>query len=206
MLEDVKAQLKAKVDASTAEVINHNREAKKLLDKKDDEIKALKSSIRNGTAESSRMNSEFKNLQKTLKAKEKEVYNLENYKTNQQETVKNAKREATNHKAEKVALEKRVKHLEKKVDDLKNKNTVIEMNNNISKSLSTMSTPITASSSMKVSSAAPPDVDDDSIGKSQTVSNSTVITISDDVIEECEEVDHRDGNKKDEVKKNLTRM
>ena len=50
MLEDVKAQLKAKVDASTAEVINHNREAKKLLDKKDDEIKALKSSIRNGTA------------------------------------------------------------------------------------------------------------------------------------------------------------
>ena len=51
-LDDVTAQheacrdiLAAHKDAAAAEVINHHKEIKKLLDKKDNEIKSLKASI-----------------------------------------------------------------------------------------------------------------------------------------------------------------
>ena len=53
-LDDVTAQheacrdiLAAHKDAAAAEVITHHKEMKKLVDKKDDEIKSLKASIKN---------------------------------------------------------------------------------------------------------------------------------------------------------------
>ena len=98
-LDDVTAQheacrdiLAAHKDAAAAEVINHHKEIKKLLDKKDNEIKSLKASIQNNNSENLRLNAEVKSLQKALKTKESEIYNLEKWKDNFQNTIRTTKK------------------------------------------------------------------------------------------------------------------
>ena len=76
---------------AAAEVIHHNETVKELFNKKEDEIKLLKTSIKNKVSECEMANAELKNIRKTIKSKEKEVYNLENVKLNQQETISSMK-------------------------------------------------------------------------------------------------------------------
>ena len=104
-----------------------------MLNIKDDEVKALKNSIKNGVSENSRIATEVKSLKKSVKAREKEIYDLENFKINIKESVKTAKIKAKEHESEKIKVERQVKHLEKKLDNLKKQQPRSESNNNISK-------------------------------------------------------------------------
>ena len=141
-------ELKAKIYAAAGEVLSHHREVKKVLDKKDDEVKALKISIKNGTSENARVDNELKILKKTLKAKEKYIYDLENFKLNSQEKLKISKRNATELKSEKIKLERQVKLQDKKIEDLKKNNSTLEMNNN---NLESKISSVPTSRSIKVS-------------------------------------------------------
>ena len=124
--------LQVKVDAAAGEVLHHHEELKKVLNIKDDEVKALKNSIKNGVSENSRIATEVKSLKKSVKAREKEIYDLENFKINIQESVKTAKIKAKEHESEKIKVERQVKHLEKKLENLKKQQSRAESNNNIS--------------------------------------------------------------------------
>ena len=104
---------------------------KRKLSFKDDDNKLLKNSLKSCTSENETLKSELKNLQKVIKAKDKEIYNLETYKYNNQESVKNAKQDAKGQRNEKEKYLKQVKVLEKKIEKLQqNHRTLVETNNN----------------------------------------------------------------------------
>ena len=76
-LADLNARLKASDDRNkdlkskaAAEVINHHVKLNDVLNKKDDEIKLLKASIKSSASEAERVNSEIRDFKKTLKSKE----------------------------------------------------------------------------------------------------------------------------------------
>ena len=73
------------------------------------------------TLDNEKLKGEIKNLQKVLKGKDKEIYNLETFKLNNLESVKNAKSNAKEHKEEKEKLIKLVKILEKKIETFERK-------------------------------------------------------------------------------------
>ena len=123
-LADVKAQLKiskentkeleTKVAAAESEVCKVYKETnnwKEALTKKDDDIKALKISIKNAAAEKHQISVDLLNNKKSLKLKNKEIHDLENYKINHQETVQNLKENVSNLKKERKTLEKKTKSL-----------------------------------------------------------------------------------------------
>ena len=112
---------KFKVETAVAEVTRSLKETEKLVSKKDDEIRALKNSIKTSTSDNERLRGEVKNLQKVLKEKDKEIYNLETFKANNLESVENAKSDAKEHKAEKQKLIKQIKTLNKKIETLEKK-------------------------------------------------------------------------------------
>ena len=152
-LAAVKSKLKASeslTSKAAAEVINHHETVKGLLNKKEDEIKLLKTSIKNKVSECEMANAELKNIRKTIKSKEKEVYNLENVKLNQQETISSMKMDSNRIKAEIVKLEKKIKLLEKKKEDFKhqNKTKTVEKNNSNS-SIQLSSSACTSASNSK---------------------------------------------------------
>ena len=101
-----------------------------MVSKKDDEIIALKNSIKTCTLDNEKLKGEIKNLQKVLKGKDKEIYNLETFKLNNLESVKNAKSNAKEHKEEKEKLIKLVKILEKKIETFERKRACSTENNN----------------------------------------------------------------------------
>jgi len=155
-LADVKAQLniskdntsefETKIAAAESEVLKVYKETKSLklvFAKKDDEIVALKTSIKNSTTQMEQTGLELLNLKKMLKSKDKEIYNLENYKINHQETVKALKENVRDIKKVNKALEKQAKNAEKKVVDLQKKKYA-EANNNkpVLPSPSTASVPV----------------------------------------------------------------
>ena len=122
---------KFKVETAVAEVTRSLKETEKLVSKKDDEIRALKNSIKTSTSDNERLRGEVKNLQKVLKEKDKEIYNLETFKANNLESVENAKSDAKEHKAEKQKLIKQIKTLNKKIETLEKKKACdTEKNNN----------------------------------------------------------------------------
>ena len=122
-LKKIKDELEAKGEAFITET-------QKKLSRKDDDNKVLKNSIKSCTSENETLKCELKNLQKVIKAKDKEIYNLEKYKYNNQESVKNAKQDAKEQKKEKENYLKQVKLLEKKIEKFQKPKTLVETNNN----------------------------------------------------------------------------
>ena len=122
-LKKIKDELEAKGEAFITET-------QKKLSRKDDDNKVLKNSIRSCTSENETLKCELKNLHKVIKAKDKEIYNLEKYKYNNQESVKNAKQDAKEQKKEKENYLKQVKLLEKKIEKFQKPKTLVETNNN----------------------------------------------------------------------------
>ena len=102
--ENKNKDLDFKANEAAREVVKHRTKLQEILSKKDDEIKLFKSLTRTATSETEKVNSELKSLRKSLKAKEKEVYNLENCNTNHQNTIKILKREAIESKSESTKL------------------------------------------------------------------------------------------------------
>ena len=140
---DVKAQLKAakdiisvietKVEVAEAEAYQLHKSIKKwkeALERNDDEIKILKSTIKSNNSEKVKNSTELISLKKVLKLRDKEIYDLENCNIDQQGTIKSLKLNESESKKEKVKLEKQAKNLEKKILNLKKKNCSPEFINN----------------------------------------------------------------------------
>ena len=123
-------EINSKVEAAVADVTRRHKATERLVSKKDDEIIALKNSIKTCTLDNEKLKGEIKNLQKVLKGKDKEIYNLETFKLNNLESVKNAKSNAKEHKEEKEKLIKLVKILEKKIETFERKRACSTENNN----------------------------------------------------------------------------
>ena len=113
-------ELRAKVRTAVADINRHHRESEKILTRKDDENKITANSLKNCTSENKKLKGELQNLNKIVKIKDKEIYNLETYKYNNQEAVRNNKNDAKEQKTEKektgenVRKEKR-RHSETKI-------------------------------------------------------------------------------------------
>ena len=88
---DITKELEHTIAAAESEayrVYTKGKHWKDAVTMKDDEIKALKTSIKNSIDEKQQMSLDIQNLKKSLKLKDKEVHSLERYKTSHQETVK----------------------------------------------------------------------------------------------------------------------
>ena len=126
--KDITSEIETKVEAAEAEVYKVHKNTmkwKEALAVKDDEIKLLKTTIKNNNSENLRNNTEIKSLKKILKSREQEAHNLENCNLNLKETITNLKANASEFKKEKKILESNAKSLEKKVLNLQK-----ESNNN----------------------------------------------------------------------------
>ena len=124
--------LQRKLEEAVSKGNRNNKEAEKLIARKDGECAALKNSIKNCTYENESLKRELKDVNKVLKSKKKEIYNLETFNYNNQDAVKMAKTDAKEQKAEKEKQIKKVNMLEKKLDNLqKQTNSTLEKNNNI---------------------------------------------------------------------------
>ena len=89
--KNITSELEKKIAAAESEVCKVFRESnhwKEALTKKDDEITALKTSIKNSIGEKQQLSVDLQNQKKSLKLKDKEIHSLEIYKINHQETVK----------------------------------------------------------------------------------------------------------------------
>ena len=130
--KNITSELEKKIAAAESEVCKVFRESKhwkEALTKKDDEITALKTSIKNSIGEKQQLSVDLQNQKKSLKLKDKEIHSLEIYKFNHQETVKTLKGEVSELKKNNKTLERQVKIVEKKVTDMK-KEKQQESNNN----------------------------------------------------------------------------
>ena len=102
--------LEVKVAKGEKEIL-YSREA---LGKKVSDTEALNLVIKNNKFENDRLSADIKHLKKVIKAEEKTVYNLENFKLNHQDKIKTLKADTIKLKAEKAELEKKLRILEKK--------------------------------------------------------------------------------------------
>ena len=80
--------LEDKLEKSEKEAFDILKKNKTFIDQKNDEAKTLKSVITNGNIEMNKIKTEVNLADKSLKMKDKEVYNLENIKLTQLETIK----------------------------------------------------------------------------------------------------------------------
>ena len=171
-LEEAKGaivEMETKVEAAEAEAYklhNNNMKWKVAFDCKDDEIKALKTSIKNSNSDSARNIAELNNLNRILKSKDKEIYKLENCKITHRETIKTLKASASDIKKDQAIVEKQVKSLEKKVSNLKKDNSL--SNNNLPSTVSII--PANTSTTPTLSS-------NNSADKIQTFSTFAIILI-----------------------------
>ena len=89
--KNITSEIETKMAAAESEVYKVYKETKnwkEALAKKDDEIVALKNSLKKSADEKQQTNAELLKMKKMMKAKDKEIHNLENYIVNHPETAK----------------------------------------------------------------------------------------------------------------------
>ena len=101
-----------KLNDSEATVYRQCKEiekSKKIISNQDSEMKIFKTVIKKNNSEISRLETEESTLKKTVKAKTKEIYDLEKSRLIQRENMKHSKEEANRIKTENRDLEKQLK-------------------------------------------------------------------------------------------------
>ena len=106
-----------KAEANLYKFITTNKNAEK---DKNEEIKLLKGVIKNSTDELQNNKKQMNQINKLVKSKEKENYNLENKVENQTETIRSLKETCNFLNSEKRILEKELKSCRKKSKNIKN--------------------------------------------------------------------------------------
>ena len=115
--KDIIEELESKIDSAESSEYKHHKEIqqwKLSLEKKEDEVIALNKSLKANNQDISTMKGENNQMKKVLKAKEKEIYNLDNVNLNQLENIRRIKEDSKKLKVEKTNLEKQLKKFEKK--------------------------------------------------------------------------------------------
>ena len=111
--------LEEKMEKAESEVYSHFKETKKVreaLEKVTGDETVLKNVINDLNKEATKNKTEINQFSKVIKAKDKEIHNLENKALNLQDTIKNIKEKNKELKKDKTNIEKEVKIMKQKND------------------------------------------------------------------------------------------
>ena len=110
--QDIIILLETKLANAESEVMNVYKEpdtTKKALETEVENFQVLKSVIKNSNSDIVKKSNEINCATKTIKSKEKEIYNLEKKSNNQQDTIQRLKADLARIKTEKQTVEKAFK-------------------------------------------------------------------------------------------------